>query len=454
MGEQRLSMPLCPPRERRSVVRKHRCRIPLRAVCWSEAGRNEVDWLVPAMTNTKPCRHCGFPNRPESAFCGGCGKPLLVHLVQARNKLVRIVADRGRLIVADRDECGRILDKSKGSCAAEFAVLVRALEAGVPEALANMPAGSAASRLDMEAKLAKELADAGMDHSTATWAVESWALALGVHLGTTDELPEPDAPAPYAVADDSSQSQDATAAVDDPYSTDEPGRAAKRSPASSAFRRGMVVLACALFSVCAVYAVRSLTVQNPSAGAPAVPASQPAPIPPSQPDTPPPPAQPETEPPSPPEKPVARLTEEQLRNTWYDTPSSGKHVKLENGVYEAGSREEGNYAYVGYDRAVFGDLNGDGVDEAAVLMWESGGGSGAFYFLCVVANRQGEPVCIATTKDDFYDRTKVNSVEVTERKVIIDAIVHGENDPLCCPTKPARITCTLVGGERLEVNQE
>jgi len=145
---------------------------------------------------SKPCRHCGFPNRLESAFCGGCGKPLLVHLAQARRRLVKFIADHGRLIVSDHDECTRVLERNRGSCAAEFAVLVRALEAGVPEALANMPAGSTASRLDMKAKLAKELADAGMDHSTATWAVESWALALGVHLGTTDELPDLETPMP------------------------------------------------------------------------------------------------------------------------------------------------------------------------------------------------------------------------------------------------------------------
>ena len=297
---------------------------------------------------TKPCRHCGFPNRTESAFCGGCGRPLLVHLAQARSKLVRIVADHGRIIVADHDECARILDKSRGSCAAEFAVLAKALELGVPDTLASMPAGSSSERLETAEKLAGKLVrGGGMDDATARWAVESWALALGGHAGAAEEPAEPDVSAPYEVADWSPESRNAAAAVDPSHGAAEPGQATKRSSSSTALKRMILVLSGGVLLLAVAYAIRSATTRdappqpqrsegpaNPGSGAaPTVPATQPAPITPSQPDTTPQPDQPTTTPPSPPQSPEDRLV-----GLWL------------NADYISGLREKMSQARSGYGR--------------------------------------------------------------------------------------------------------
>ena len=95
-----------------------------------------------------------------------------------------------------------------------------------------------------------------------------------------------------------------------------------------------------------------------------------------------------------------------------------------------------------------GDIDGDGVDEAAVVMWESGGGSGAFYFLCIVKKRKGKPACIATSENTFGDRIEVDSVKVTRGKVVMKGLISDDNDASCCPMRPGRITCTMVRGKK------
>jgi hypothetical protein len=89
----------------------------------------------------------------------------------------------------------------------------------------------------------------------------------------------------------------------------------------------------------------------------------------------------------------------------------------------------------------FRDLNGDGVEDAAVLVGENFGGSGTFVFLVVYLNQNGRPQQFAATLVD--DRPKINSLAIEDGQIVLEVLVHGVNDPMCCPTFPVTRTYRL-----------
>ena len=91
----------------------------------------------------------------------------------------------------------------------------------------------------------------------------------------------------------------------------------------------------------------------------------------------------------------------------------------------------------------FGDLNGDGAEDAAVILYANPGGSGTFFYLAAVINQEGNPVNLAS--EFLGDRVKVKSVSVQDGDMVIDLMTHGPDDALCCPTQPALWKYRLKG---------
>jgi len=112
-------------------------------------------------------------------------------------------------------------------------------------------------------------------------------------------------------------------------------------------------------------------------------------------------------------------------------PQLQKTVQLTDGKYEAGTGAD--YALVQVlPQAALGDLNGDGVQDAAVLLAENSGGSGVFVSLvALVSNGSGFTQSQAVLIDD---RPQINGVGISAGQISIDAVVHGENDPMVSPT--------------------
>ena len=129
----------------------------------------------------------------------------------------------------------------------------------------------------------------------------------------------------------------------------------------------------------------------------------------------------------------APLTLEMLKNTEYQAQNGMRLVKMVDGKYEIGSGAD--YMSVSMlDKVAFGDLNSDSSQDAAIILVENYGGSGAFEYLVPVFNNSGAPL----PSSGFFlgDRVVVNSLNIADGRIILDMLVQAPNDPLCCPSQP------------------
>jgi len=95
------------------------------------------------------------------------------------------------------------------------------------------------------------------------------------------------------------------------------------------------------------------------------------------------------------------------------------------------------------DFASFGDLNHDGVNEGAIVVYENYGGTGDFGFLVLYSDQNGKPVFVNSVMID--DRPQINRVAFQGDEVFLDATIHGSQDPGCCPALPTIQQYRLIG---------
>ncbi|MFQ5812502.1 MAG: META domain-containing protein [Anaerolineae bacterium] len=156
-----------------------------------------------------------------------------------------------------------------------------------------------------------------------------------------------------------------------------------------------------------------------------------------------------------PSKPTAQLTLEALQNASYqgiyDEP-----VQLTDGRYEGEPFVEGGASRptVMFHPEVyaFGDLNGDGVDDAAVILIENSGGSGNFRYLAAVINEDGAPVNVAT--QFVGDREQIQTISIDGNEITVEMLAHGPDDPMCCPTQQVVQTYALQEDELVQTSSE
>ncbi len=144
-----------------------------------------------------------------------------------------------------------------------------------------------------------------------------------------------------------------------------------------------------------------------------------------------------------PPTPVPGLTLDMLRNGTYFAPFYARTVTLVDGAYTEGSGAT-YYSVQMLDVYAMGDLNGDGLQDAAILLVENGGGSGQFESLVVVTDSGGAPH--QAGQAELGDRFRINSVTIDSGRVSLDMLVDGPSDPLCCPSLPETQTYRLVEG--------
>ncbi len=147
------------------------------------------------------------------------------------------------------------------------------------------------------------------------------------------------------------------------------------------------------------------------------------------------------------------LTSDALMNGVYQAKWSliGK-VKLTNGIYtESFIPGSSTQIVVKLGEPIaMGDLNGDGVDDAAVILISNPGTAGTYYDLAAVVNIEGVPYNIAG--DPLGESIRVKSLSVTAGVIKVEMVAHGPRDPLCCPTLPVTRNYRLQGNQLVPVN--
>jgi heat shock protein HslJ len=91
--------------------------------------------------------------------------------------------------------------------------------------------------------------------------------------------------------------------------------------------------------------------------------------------------------------------------------------------------------------ALTGDLDDDGSEEAAVLLWESSGGSGTRLYLAVMDRRDGDVENIGTTL--VGDRIQVRGGSIDGKRIVLSIVRAGPKDAACCPTEKAVMSWEL-----------
>jgi len=147
------------------------------------------------------------------------------------------------------------------------------------------------------------------------------------------------------------------------------------------------------------------------------------------------------------------LTLETLKNAEYQSefPAS-KKARLTDGQYQEdivpGSATKLNIVL--YPMAAFGDLNGDGVDDAAAVLVADPGGSGTFYYLVAVVNQNGTPKHVASVL--LGDRVRFKSISIQAGEIVVNMVQQALGDPMCCPTMEVTQKYKLQGDKLVPIS--
>jgi len=141
------------------------------------------------------------------------------------------------------------------------------------------------------------------------------------------------------------------------------------------------------------------------------------------------------------------LTADSVRNIEYaPTVLEGRRVALTEGMYvDLPSRVQVTLT----QHVAFGDLDGDGVRDAAAVLVTSTGGTGNFRDLAAVLYRRGKAVNVDCAT--LGDRVRVRSLEVDAGgEIVVRLLTHAREDPMCCPSLEAVRTFRLLDDRLVE----
>jgi C-terminal processing protease CtpA/Prc len=129
------------------------------------------------------------------------------------------------------------------------------------------------------------------------------------------------------------------------------------------------------------------------------------------------------------------ISTEMLRNATYsgiyDAPITLTDGRYEGEPFVAGDASRPIVEYI--DGAeVYGDLDGDGVDDAVVFLVENSGGTGNFVYVAAQLNRDGQPLDAGAVW--IEDRIQVKSAAIEDGQVALGLIAPGPGDGACCPS--------------------
>ena len=143
--------------------------------------------------------------------------------------------------------------------------------------------------------------------------------------------------------------------------------------------------------------------------------------------------------------PTAGLTLRGLQNAEYRSPDWGD-FRLVEGVYSRTPSDPGAssaYSTQLIQPVIYGDLNGDGVEDAAVILSTQNGGTGHFRELAAMVNRNAAAYNVDTVS--LGDRVVVEAGRVEAGIIVLSMRVQGPNDGMCCPSQSVTWRYRLQG---------
>jgi hypothetical protein len=142
------------------------------------------------------------------------------------------------------------------------------------------------------------------------------------------------------------------------------------------------------------------------------------------------------------------LTLKQLKNMTYKVEDATKgRAILRSGKFADKPFEPGAASRLEVffgDKVAHGDLNGDGTSDAAVILWESSGGSGTDVLIAAVINEGGKPRHIAS--ECLGDRVNVRALSIKGGVITVEILTQGPHDAMPDPTVPETHRFLLDGG--------
>ena len=138
-----------------------------------------------------------------------------------------------------------------------------------------------------------------------------------------------------------------------------------------------------------------------------------------------------------------------LGNLTYAGIFPDRPVTLTHGYYDYGDSGMGRSFVRFVDRlTVRGDLNGDGAEDAVVLLEDNTGGTAHFLYAAAVLDARGNPT--PTEAVMVGDRIGVKSLVIDESQVVVDIVAQGPGDAACCASWNVRKRFALEGGRLVE----
>jgi hypothetical protein len=151
---------------------------------------------------------------------------------------------------------------------------------------------------------------------------------------------------------------------------------------------------------------------------------------------------------------MAPLTRAQIETFTYDLGETssveGGKVPLVNGRW---TDPVGGGTFTLHPTHAIGDLDGDGNADAVAIVVEASAGTGSFYYMFAVMNRDGAPVQLGEP-EWLGDRTVVQRLAIDRKGVVsVRYVTHGDDDPACCPTMKIEDRYRLEDGKLIGITK-